>query len=172
MMGSETIGIIEVEGFPAAIACLDAALKAANVKLLGYELSRGPRGMVTIKLSGSGGAIQAAVAAGCVVAEMVGGVAGKLIMGRPHKDLEKIIMSPETVVAADNNAKTAVDTYVENSEPFAKEEVMESEPAIEAPEGKIEEAVVAIQSTCNICGDPSCPRRKGEPHAKCIHAND
>lgn len=23
--------------------------------------------------------------------------------------------------------------------------------------------------TCNICGDSSCPRRKGEPRAKCIH---
>jgi microcompartment protein CcmL/EutN len=25
--------------------------------------------------------------------------------------------------------------------------------------------------TCNICGDPKCPRHKGEPRRACIHAN-
>lgn len=23
--------------------------------------------------------------------------------------------------------------------------------------------------TCNLCGDPACPRKMGEPHKKCIH---
>jgi microcompartment protein CcmL/EutN len=26
--------------------------------------------------------------------------------------------------------------------------------------------------TCNMCGDPKCPRKLGEPHKKCIHYND
>ncbi|MGQ9533000.1 MAG: hypothetical protein ACUVTQ_09385, partial [Desulfotomaculales bacterium] len=27
----------------------------------------------------------------------------------------------------------------------------------------------AGEPSCNICGDPACPRRKGEPRSKCIH---
>lgn len=26
--------------------------------------------------------------------------------------------------------------------------------------------------TCNLCGDPKCPRKKGEPHKKCIHYDE
>lgn len=26
--------------------------------------------------------------------------------------------------------------------------------------------------TCNLCGDPKCPRKMGEPHKKCIHYNE
>lgn len=25
------------------------------------------------------------------------------------------------------------------------------------------------KATCNLCGDPACPRKMGEPHKKCIH---
>jgi propanediol utilization protein len=40
--------LIETEGLVCAVEVADAALKAANVELLGYELTRG-LGMVTVK---------------------------------------------------------------------------------------------------------------------------
>lgn len=31
---------------------------------------------------------------------------------------------------------------------------------------------ISDTATCNLCHDPSCPRQKGEPRRKCIHAGD
>ncbi|MGI6677708.1 MAG: BMC domain-containing protein [Dehalobacterium sp.] len=98
----DSIGLIETVGLAAGIECADAAVKSANVKLIGYELSRGG-GMVTIKISGNVSAVQAAVAAGIVAAAKVGEVVSKKIIPRPHPDLEKIVFSEETVT--DTQAK-------------------------------------------------------------------
>lgn len=173
MTYSNALGVIEAVGLPAAIASADAALKAANVALIGYELSRGPGGNVTVKLSGNIGAIQAAVAAGCAAAEKVGRVAGKLIIPRPHNDLEQIIMSPDTVFAVDVNEKNTVNNDVKDSESANQKEVItEADNETTQEEVKIEKVPAQSQPTCNLCGDPACPRYKGEPHGLCIHAKD
>jgi microcompartment protein CcmL/EutN len=60
MSDGKALGFIETAGLAAAIAAADAALKAANVKLVGRENSKG-QGCITVKISGDVGAVKAAV---------------------------------------------------------------------------------------------------------------
>jgi len=96
MKYSGAVAVVEVAGLPTAIACADAMVKAANVTLIGYEITRGGPGMVNVKIYGDVGAVQAAVDAGCAVANQITEVCGKVIMPRPHTDLEKILLNRNT----------------------------------------------------------------------------
>jgi microcompartment protein CcmL/EutN len=86
-MTLKALGLIETIGLPAAITAADAAVKAANVTLLGRETAKGG-GRITIKLAGDVGAVKAAVAAGAAAAALVGRVDGTLVIPRPHEQLE------------------------------------------------------------------------------------
>lgn len=97
-MSQESLGLIETIGLAAAIAAADAALKSANVTLVGYELSKGD-GMTVVKLRGDVGAIKAAVAAAEAEAGRVGRVVATRVIARPALDLTKIIDTRETVGA-------------------------------------------------------------------------
>ena len=92
------LGLVETAGLTAAIEFADAALKAANVKLLGYELTNG-FGWVTVKITGDVAAVQAAVNAGTAAASRVGRVVSQKVIPRPHQELEKLIDTPATVNA-------------------------------------------------------------------------
>lgn len=50
-MSGKSLGLIETVGMSAAVEAADAAMKSANVSLVGYELTKGG-GMVTVKLEG------------------------------------------------------------------------------------------------------------------------
>lgn len=69
-MSGKSLGLIETVGMSAAVEAADAAMKSANVSLVGYELTKGG-GMVTVKLEGEVGAINAAVAAAISAASRV-----------------------------------------------------------------------------------------------------
>lgn len=58
----KSLGFIETVGLVAAIASADAAVKAANVRLVGRENSKG-NGCITVKISGDIGAVNAALMA-------------------------------------------------------------------------------------------------------------
>ncbi|MGM3371746.1 BMC domain-containing protein, partial [Escherichia coli] len=53
-MSGKSLGLIETVGMSAAVEAADAAMKSANVSLVGYELTKGG-GMVTVKLEGEVG---------------------------------------------------------------------------------------------------------------------
>lgn len=89
-MVSKALGLIEAVGFPATIEAADAALKAANVTLIGYDLTRGG-GMITVKVVGDVGAVNAAVSAGVAAAQRVGKVAACHVIPRPHAEVEALI---------------------------------------------------------------------------------
>lgn len=150
------IGIIETRGLAAAFEAADAAVKAAGVKLLGYELSRGA-GQITVKLEGDVSAVTAAVEAGAQAAAQVNQVVATLIMGRPHEGIEKLLYSPDMIGL------------------WVKEGTVQ-EPGMCVDAGALEpsgdllkEAPPEPEVTCNLCRDPACPRGKGEPHISCIH---
>jgi len=86
---NKALGLIETIGLVAAIEAADAAVKAANVVLLGYDSARA--GKITIKLAGDVGAVQAAVAAGVAAASRVGTVFGSLVIPRPHEEIDPLI---------------------------------------------------------------------------------
>jgi len=62
-MSRKCIGLIECIGMASAVSAADAALKSADVSLIGYEYS-GYRARIVIKVEGNAGAVKAAVAAG------------------------------------------------------------------------------------------------------------
>ena len=74
----------------------DTALKSANVKLIGIELSKG-FGMVTVKIAGDVGAVKAAVSSAKAAAEQVNQVVSVKVIARPSNALDLLIFSPDTV---------------------------------------------------------------------------
>ena len=91
-----SLGLIETVGLAAAIEAADAAVKSANVRLIGYELARGS-GMTTVKIEGDVGAVKAAVSAAAASAARVGKVVSAHVIARPSGELGGMIRSADTV---------------------------------------------------------------------------
>ncbi|MFZ5752833.1 MAG: BMC domain-containing protein [Bacillota bacterium] len=186
---SRALGLIEAIGLPAAIEAADTAVKSANVKLSGYELTRGG-GLVVVKLTGDVGAVKAAVAAGAAAAEKVGKVWATHVIPRPHQSTEEMVYpsTPETTGCSAGVSPTAeipVEVPVKGEklpesvpEPvFWAGEAKEEEQAGTIPAGeggreKPSDRVLGPREVCNLCGDPLCPRKKGEPKMNCLHYKD
>jgi len=95
-MLTQALGLIETIGLAAAVEAADTAIKSSNVRLIGYELTRGD-GMVTVKFEGDVGAVKAAIQAAKSSAEKVGGVFSTLIIPRPAKGIDSFVCSADTV---------------------------------------------------------------------------
>lgn len=167
------LGLIEAVGMAAAIEAADAALKSANVTLIGIELTKGD-GMVVVKLEGDVGAIQAAVESAKHAASLVNRVYATKVIPRPAEGIEKIVFSKETKGwKAAKAAEAAAEPVVET--PAAQTPVPEliAEAAASQPEPEPEaQPDPSREGVCNYCQDPACPRRKGDPRDWCIHLNE
>ena len=95
-MSQKSLGLIETYGLLAGVEAADAAVKSANVELVGYELSKGS-GMTTIKVEGDVGAVKAAIQAAQVAAEKVGKVAAVRVIARPAAGIEMLVRNGDTV---------------------------------------------------------------------------
>ncbi|MBP2654449.1 MAG: microcompartment protein [Firmicutes bacterium] len=179
-MVRNALGLIETVGLVAAVEAADAAVKAANIKLIGYELTRGG-GMVTVKLLGDVGAIKAAVEAGKIAAQKVGTVWATHVIPRPHQELDGIVGSSETIgretggwpeksdvgarpglVAEGSELAASVVALEEWERPLESKQVTEIDLSATATEKR-------SADICNLCGDPACTRKKGDPKATCLH---
>lgn len=110
----EALGLIEVVGLVGAIEVADTASKAADVKVIGYEFTKGS-GMVLVKIVGGVSAVKAAVDAASMAAERISQVVSKLVIARPSDELDKII----------NVEKENSDEKLEEKEEVITEEVIE-----------------------------------------------
>ncbi len=72
IMGKKCIGLIECIGLASAISAADAALKSADISLIGYEYST-YSARIVVKVEGNAGAVRAAVAAGKAATSQVHG---------------------------------------------------------------------------------------------------
>lgn len=203
-MARQALGLIETAGLVAAIEAADAAVKSADVKLIGYELTRGG-GWTVVKIVGDVAAVQAAVQAARAAAGGVGKVVATHVIPRPHEDSALLVETGETVGSgrspscpgkkAGGKAEADVPAAaVCGGEAFAPEEPWEAAPgeravseaatapasvpaaaAVKEEQPKEEtapggEATPAARvPTCNLCNDPACPRKKGEPRSYCLH---
>ena len=86
----KALGMIETRGLVAAIEAADAAIKAADVSLVGYEKTKGG-GMILVKLKGDVGAVKAAVEAGVMSARKIGKVVSFHVIPRPHSDTDALV---------------------------------------------------------------------------------
>lgn len=96
MNRGEAIGLIEAIGLATAIEAADAAVKSANVRLIGYEACKGD-GMSTIKVAGDIGAVKAAVDAATAACAKGRGVWATKVIARPSEGIEKLIYNSQTV---------------------------------------------------------------------------
>ena len=83
------LGFIETVGLVAAIASADAAVKAANVSLIGRENSKGG-GLITVKIAGEIGAVNAALSAAKGACEQVSRVWAIHSMARPADGIHQV----------------------------------------------------------------------------------
>jgi ethanolamine utilization protein EutM len=84
----EALGLIETRGLVGAIEAADAMVKAAKVKLLGFQRAKG--GLVTVMVSGDVGAVKAATDAGSAACEQVGVMISAHVIPRPHEELDPL----------------------------------------------------------------------------------
>jgi len=84
-MAHQAVGMIETKGLCALLEACDAALKAANVQLVGWE--KIGSGLVTGFFRGDVAAVKAATDAGAAAAAHVGEVVSVHVIPRPHEDL-------------------------------------------------------------------------------------
>ena len=80
MAAMEALGMIETKGFVTAVEASDAMLKAANVRLVGYE--KVGRGYVTIYVKGDVAAVKQATDAGSAAATKVGEIVSVHVIAR------------------------------------------------------------------------------------------
>ncbi len=88
-MNGEALGMVETRGLVGSIEAADAMVKAANVRLVGYE--KIGSGYVTVMVRGDVGAVKAAVDAGAAAAKRVGEIVSVHVIPRPHGDTEKML---------------------------------------------------------------------------------
>ncbi len=84
------IALLEVQALVAAIAGLDAMVKAADVKLIHVEKRLGGR-LVTVVVEGTVSAVTAALEVGAAAAAEVGKVKCREVIARPHKDIMDLL---------------------------------------------------------------------------------
>lgn len=88
-MAQEALGMIETKGLVGAVEAADAMVKAASVRLEGWE--KIGSGLVTVMVRGDVGAVKSAVEAGACAAERVGEVVSTHVIPRPHGDVELVL---------------------------------------------------------------------------------
>ena len=86
---NEALGMIETKGFVALIEAVDAMMKAANVKFLGWD--KVGSGLVSAFVSGDVAAVKAATDAGAAAAGRNGQVMSVQVIARPHDDLHQVL---------------------------------------------------------------------------------
>ncbi len=103
------LGLVEAIGLATAYEAADAAVKAANIELLGLEPCRGD-GMHTIKILGDVGAVKAAVAAAQAACAKGRGCFSVDIIARPADLLEPLVHNQATIGA--HSPKTQLPSVV------------------------------------------------------------
>jgi ethanolamine utilization protein EutM len=87
-MAQEALGMIETKGLCSLLEASDAALKAANVTMTGYEAIGS--GHVAGFFRGDVASLKAAIEAGAEAAKRVGEVIAVQVIPRPHEDLANL----------------------------------------------------------------------------------
>jgi len=146
MKRDSALGFIETVGLASSIVAADAALKSANVELIGREISKG-QGWVTIKIAGDVAAVQAAVSAAktalAATAATNTAVAYTDVIPRPADGLSNVMVrNKETVFKQDKKEKQ---DKIEDASSFPT--IEEVNPVKETKLNLIEETNALEEST-------------------------
>ena len=132
----EALGLIEVVGLVGAIEVADTASKAADVKVIGYELTKGS-GMVLVKIVGGVSAVKSAVDAASIAAERVSQVVSKHVIARPSDELDKIIKveKEKTDKKLEEKNEVIIEEIIDNNETDEVNEILEEIKEIQVVKG-------------------------------------
>ncbi|MFH1571142.1 MAG: BMC domain-containing protein [Gemmatimonadota bacterium] len=86
---SDALGMIETRGYTPAVEAADAMVKAADVRITGWQAIGG--GLVTVLVRGDVAAVRAATEAGSRAAAAVGEVLAVHVISRPHASLAALL---------------------------------------------------------------------------------
>ena len=169
-MLKQSLGLIETEGLAAGIEAADTAVKAANVTLVGYELTMGG-GWTTIKILGDVGAVKAAVSAAAASASRLGRVVSTQVIARPSESLEALVINRRTLgsmpgARADVKGNSPLSaSYVAPAkvEPDTKPEA--KVPSDEAPKPASAKKAPAKPKAARKKAAPAKPSAPGAPEA-------
>lgn len=109
-MPGTAIGFVETRGLIGVVEAADAAAKAADVELLGFEQIGG--GLVSVRFGGDVGSVQAAVQAAVEAAGRVGEVISHHVIPAPHRDIGALLQgrgNPPRAAAAPQQAQKPSD---------------------------------------------------------------
>jgi ethanolamine utilization protein EutM len=122
------LGLIETLGYSTAVSAADAAVKSANVEIIGIEKVIGVSGYlgVTIHLSGDVGAVIAAVEAGKEEGERVGKVISADVIARAHSDVQNKLIKQFAINEKDSKS-TSRNTKGKTKDKISKEETSNKE---------------------------------------------
>lgn len=164
----QAYGFIETKGLTAAITASDIALKAANVVLIGLELTRG-FGYTVVKLEGDVSAVKAGIQACESAPELLGKIVSVDVIARPVENLDFVVRTPETI-GLDEEEKEA-EPLEETREEETKMVSLNIEDEVDSTSEEEQEKMIQ-ESTCNLCHDPLCTRKKGETRSLCLHYDE
>ncbi len=102
------LGLIETLGFVGVTEAADAATKAAAVELSAVEQIEG--GIISIRVLGDVGAVQAAVEAGVQAAQQVGTLVAHHVIPNPHEDLVDVFGLMENTGETDEIDETDLES--------------------------------------------------------------
>ena len=86
----KALGFVEVSGVVAAVEALDSMLKTADVEFVTWEKRLGGR-LVTIVVTGSISAVQAAVESGAARANAITKTVAQAVIANPHEEIVKLL---------------------------------------------------------------------------------
>lgn len=183
-----SLGYVECNGLSGAIVAADRMLKTADVDLSSIQNTKG-NGWVTLQVSGELSAVTVAVEA---VKDYLPDVyVTSTVIGRPASGLSSLgktdllkqaankkepqKVAEKTVVIKPEPIKNSINEKVDDQSGEMSSEKSEplSDNSKEVDNSDKKQDVSSNEEvTCNMCGDPKCPRKLGEPHKKCIHYNE
>ncbi len=121
------LGLVETRGLVAAIEAADAAVKAADVVLVGKDVTKAA--LITIKVIGEVSAVQAAVDAGASAAARIGELVSRHVIPRPADGMEIFVQAARASAPA---ATPTQDSAIETNEDSIDSDEL-SLPSPEAP---------------------------------------
>ena len=165
-MQQKSLGLIETQGLAVGIVAADAAVKSANVVLVGYELTRGG-GWTTIKILGDVGAVKAAVDAAQVAAGKVGRVVSTRVIARPSTGLIGMIHNTATVGDQPPEPPTPTNPPEPTNPPADVKSAEEgTSEAMESPEGDTSEATESTEEAPTEKEKETLFKRRGKKSTK------
>ena len=156
----QALGSIEVVGLVAGVEAADVACKTADVTLIGYELAKGG-GYVSIKVEGQVAAVQAAMDAAEAAASKLTRVVSKIVIPRPHPELEPLVFSAATVGLATPTPQAKATT-----KPAATTKVKAKAPGATTPApktGAAEKSDPAPDPKANAKSEPTAQPEQARP---------